>query len=95
MSAEFEAQIRLLREQIRVADVAFNGLHERLVKLQAERDALIEKLIVGASNACDDMEGANGDEFIESETRMGVCMNVLKLLGVKYDPITGQREEIK
>lgn len=64
------------------------------LRLQAERDKLIETLIQQANIAADCMEGQGEPEFTLYETRMCIASDTLKILGINYDPITGQREEI-
>ena len=42
--AQMDEEIRLLKEQIRVADVAFQGLHERLAALREEAGSDLQLL---------------------------------------------------
>lgn len=78
---------RMLREQIRIADLAANRTRD-------EREALIFFLKGSADGAADDMEGAGLAEFSHAEGRMVFACEVLKHLGINYDPMSGEEKPL-
>ena len=53
-------------------------------------DAEFVKLLRDTADAgADQMDGADWEEFIRAEERMGLALDLLKHLGITYDPMTG------
>lgn len=59
--------------------------------LEKDKESLINHFIDRANCAADNMEGEDGSDFTQYETRMVCAIETLEVIGVKYDPISGSR----
>ena len=54
-------------------------------------DAEFVKLLRDTADTnADQMEGADWEQFVRAEERMGLALDLLKQLGITYDPMTGK-----
>ena len=95
-AAQIQAQLAQIREEkANQLENELRMLRVENIRLQTEREVLIETLIELADASADNMEGADDREFITAENNMVMAIDILKLLKIKYNPMTGQREDIK
>ncbi len=70
---------------------ALEAAQQELVELKKDKERLVVEIMRLADVNADNMEGANMPEFLVYESAMIQFMDILRMVGVKYDPCTGIR----